>query len=270
MENFLRKIRQLIIRIIDFFYQPFDGYIPLETFRYAATGGFNTVLDIFLYFVFYNFILDRKIVDLYFISISPHIAAFLIVFPITFTTGFLLAKYITFTSSEIRGRTQLIRYMAAVSGSIFLNYVFLKFFVEYVGWWPTLSKILTTGIVVIYSYFTQKFYTFKTAGLAAQWPDTKEPYLTLLIFLLLILGDRPTPEVNFIYLRRCNWWCQFWHKGNPVKVRSCTRSCKLCRIFALHATVRCLLDGKAAKIEWARRPAVTNTIFKAFGRKSLE
>lgn len=166
MVNLARKIRLSIIGIIDFFYKPFSGYVPLETFRYAATGGFNTVLDIFLYFIFYNFILDKKIVDLYFVSISPHIAAFLIVFPITFTTGFLLAKYITFTNSEIRGRTQLIRYMLAVSGSIFLNYVFLKFFVEYVGLWPTLSKIFTTGIVVIYSYFTQKFYTFKTARFA--------------------------------------------------------------------------------------------------------
>lgn len=166
MVNFLKEIRVRIIEIIDFFYKPFAGYIPQETFRYAVTGGFNTALDIFLYFIFYNFILDKKIVDFYVVAISPHIAAFLIVFPITFTTGFLLAKYITFTSSVIRGRTQLLRYMLAVSGSIFLNYIFLKFFVEYVGLWPTVSKTLTTGIVIIYSYFTQKFYTFKTAGLA--------------------------------------------------------------------------------------------------------
>lgn len=167
MQNLAMNIRRLIIRIIDYFYKPFSSYIPLETFRYAATGGFNTALDIFLYFIFYNFILDKKLVDLYFVAITPHIAAFLIVFPITFTTGFLLAKYITFTSSEIRGRTQFVRYMLAVSGSIFLNYIFLKFFVEYVGLWPTLSKIITTGIVIIYSYFTQKFYTFKTTGFAA-------------------------------------------------------------------------------------------------------
>ncbi|MDP2889930.1 MAG: GtrA family protein [Bacteroidota bacterium] len=137
----------------------------METFRYAATGGFNTVLDISLYFIFYNFILDKQVIDLHIVSISPHIAAFLIVFPITFFTGFLLARYITFTSSEIRGRIQLIRYMISVSGSIFLNYVFLKFLVEFGGLWPTLSKIITTVIVVIYSYFVQKFYTFKTARL---------------------------------------------------------------------------------------------------------
>jgi putative flippase GtrA len=166
MVNLAKHIQLQIIQIIDFFYSPFRKFIPLETFRYAATGGFNTLLDIFLYFICYNFILDKKIIDLQIVSISPYIAAFLIVFPITFFTGFLLAKYITFTNSDMRGRIQLIRYLLSVSGSIFLNYFFLKLLVEFGALWPTLAKIITTGIVVIYSYFVQKFYTFKTTGLA--------------------------------------------------------------------------------------------------------
>ena len=161
-----KHIQLQIIQIIDFFYSPFRKLIPLETFRYAATGGFNTALDIFLYFICYNFILDKKIIDLQIVSISPYIAAFLIIFPITFFTGFLLAKYISFTNSDIRGRIQLIRYVLSVSGSIFLNYFFLKLLVEFGALWPTLAKIITTGIVVIYSYFVQKFYTFKTTELA--------------------------------------------------------------------------------------------------------
>jgi putative flippase GtrA len=165
MANVAKNLRSLIIQTIDFFYIPFQEMIPLETFRYAATGGFNTVLDISLYFICYNFILDKQVIDLHIVSISPYIGAFLIVFPITFFTGFLFARYITFTSSEIRGRVQLIRYMISVSGSIFLNYFFLKLLVEFGGLWPTLAKIITTIIVVIYSYFVQKFYTFKTSGL---------------------------------------------------------------------------------------------------------
>ncbi|MDO8930215.1 MAG: GtrA family protein [Bacteroidota bacterium] len=167
MVNVANNLRTIIIQTVDYFYAPFQHLIPLETYRYAATGGFNTVLDISLYFVFYNFILDKQVIDLYIVSISPHIAAFLIVFPITFFTGFLFARYITFTSSEIRGRIQLIRYMISVSGSLFLNYICLKFLVEFGGLWPTLSKIITTVIVVIYSYFVQKFYTFKTSRLVA-------------------------------------------------------------------------------------------------------
>lgn len=166
MTSLAKHIRLVIISVIDYFYTPFRKFIPLETFRYAATGGFNTALDIALYFICYNFVVDKQVLDLGIVSISPHIAAFLIVFPITFFTGFLFAKFITFTNSQVQGRTQLIRYLISVSGSIFLNYVFLKFLVEFAGLWPTMAKVITTGIVVIYSYFAQKFFTFKTAGLA--------------------------------------------------------------------------------------------------------
>jgi putative flippase GtrA len=167
MESLAKHIREIIIDVIDYFYSPFQKLIPLETFRYAATGGFNTLLDITLYFVCYNFVVDKQVLDLGIVSISPHIAAFLIVFPITFFTGFLFAKFITFTNSPVEGRSQLIRYMISVSGSIFLNYVFLKILVEFAGLWPTMSKIITTCIVVVYSYFTQKFFTFKTSRLVA-------------------------------------------------------------------------------------------------------
>lgn len=159
-----QKPSNLIIRIIQWFYPPFRKFIPPETFRYAATGGFNTALDIFLYFVFYNFILDKQIVDLGFVSISPYIAAFIFVFPITFISGFLLSRYVTFIDSPLRGKTQLIRYLISVCGSILLNYICLKIFVEYLFIWPTVSKMITTVVVVIYSYIIQRYFTFKTAG----------------------------------------------------------------------------------------------------------
>jgi putative flippase GtrA len=159
-----RHLVKWIIHLIDWFYPPFKRFIPIETFRYAATGGFNLALDIFLYFVFYNFLLDQQIVDFGIIAISPYIAAFIFVFPITFVSGFLLAKYVTFTSSAIQGRVQLFRYAVTVAGSILLNYVLLKLFVEYCHIWPTISKIITAVFVVAYSYLVQRYYTFKTGN----------------------------------------------------------------------------------------------------------
>ena len=170
--NPLLFFQKFINKLIERTYPLFSGIIPPETFRYAATGGANTFLDIFLYFICYNFIIDKQIIDFGFIAISPHIAAFLFVFPITFTTGFLLAKYITFTSSVMKGRIQLFRYGVSVLGAILLNYLLLKLFVEGFGIYPTISKILTTLIVVAYSYFVQRFYSFKTGKfIKKQIPD---------------------------------------------------------------------------------------------------
>jgi putative flippase GtrA len=167
MIGLLRALRSKIIWFIDWLYFPQFRFIPSEIFRYAVTGGFNTLFDLLLYFIFYNYLLHKEIVDLGFIAISPHIAAFMLVFPITFTSGFILAKYVTFSASELHGRIQLFRYGITVFGAIMLNYVFLKLFVEHFGWYATFSKLITTVIVIMYSYFSQRYFSFKTAQLAS-------------------------------------------------------------------------------------------------------
>jgi putative flippase GtrA len=159
--NAIEIVRTPINKIIDWSYKPFRGFIPIETFRYAVCGGANTAFDIFLYFINYNFILSKKMLHLKFITISPHIAALFMGFCITFPTGFFLAKYITFTQSDMKGRIQLFRYGVTVFMCILLNYVFLKLFVDLLGWYPTISKIVTTLIVVVYSYYSQKYFTFR-------------------------------------------------------------------------------------------------------------
>lgn len=135
--------------------------MPLQTFRYAACGGSVLVLSWVLYALVYNFVLDKEIVHLGFVAISPHIATFMITFPITFFTGFWLQKNIAFTYSPLRGRTQLVRYFLSVSGSIVLNYLGLKLFVEVLHIYPTPSQMITSLLTVAYSYFMQKYFTFR-------------------------------------------------------------------------------------------------------------
>jgi putative flippase GtrA len=155
--------KNIIISTIDLFYPPFRKLMNIQTFRYLACGGGNTLLDIVLYFVSYNFILDKQNLDLGFTVISPHIAAFIIAFLISFPTGFWLMRSIVFSDSILRGRVQLFRYFLLVAVCIILNYVFLKLFVEQWGIYPTPSKLLTTIIVVSFSYVTQKHFTFRAA-----------------------------------------------------------------------------------------------------------
>src|SRR3954469_12838023 len=146
-------LKGFIISIIDFFYKPFRKLMPIQTFRYAACGGGNTMLDIFLYFISYNYILGKQIVFTPAGPISPHIAAFLISFSVSFPTGYYLNRFIVFPGSILRGRIQLFRYFLLVLVCVYLNYVFIKLFVEHFHIYPTVSKILTTVIVVSFSYF---------------------------------------------------------------------------------------------------------------------
>jgi putative flippase GtrA len=154
-------VKKRIIAFIDYFYPPFRGVMPLQTFRYAACGGGNTVLDIVLFSISYNFILHKQDLDLGFYVLRPHIAAFLMAFCVSFPVGFLLNRNIVFTESTLHGRVQLFRYFLLIVACVLLNYVFLKLFVEQWHIYPTIAKIFTTFIVVTFSYLTQKNYTFK-------------------------------------------------------------------------------------------------------------
>lgn len=154
-------MKNLINSLLDFFYPFFSRFMPKQTFRYAACGGGNTILDILIYFISYNYILDKQIIHTPVGAVSPHIMAFLMSFVISFPAGYLLNRFIVFPGSTLKGRIQLFRYFVLVLVCIILNYVFIKLFVEQFGIFPTVAKILTTVIVISFSYLTQKHFTFK-------------------------------------------------------------------------------------------------------------
>lgn len=166
----MQKLAQIITKIIDFVYSPFQKYVPREIFRYAACGGGNMVLDWVLYFLTYNFIIGHELVyiDLpvfqspdFQVCLTPHIASLCIVFPITLLTGFWLNKHVTFTQSTLHSARQLARYIMIVAVNLAVNYFGLKLLVEHFAWYPTPSKICITLLTVIISFLGQKYFTFR-------------------------------------------------------------------------------------------------------------
>ena len=154
-------MRKLALRIIDFFYPPFSRWFSIGTFRYLASGGFTATTSIVAYFVIYNYILNQK--DLHFGSylITAPIAALGLDALFTFLVGFLLNKYLVFTQSNLKGRIQLFRYATVFGTNILLNYALLKILVEGFQWYPSVSKALITFVLAIFSYFSQKYFSFK-------------------------------------------------------------------------------------------------------------
>jgi putative flippase GtrA len=138
--------------------------MPLQTFRYAACGGGNTALGIFIFFVAYNFIFKKEVLHLPFIALSPHIAAMVLSFLVTFPLGFYLAIYVVFPGSFLKKRFQLFRYFLSAIGSLMLNYINLKVMVALLGFYPTVAQIINVVIVVSFSYTMQKYFAFKGAN----------------------------------------------------------------------------------------------------------
>lgn len=138
-----------------------EPIISRQFFRYGVCGAINMLLDAMWYFAIFHFVVANRFIDVGFVVISPHIASLIIVFPITFITGFLLNRYVAFQVMAYRSRGQLIRYAISVGGAILLNYVLMKLFVEHCNLWPTPSKVLTTIISSLYSFLAAKYFTFR-------------------------------------------------------------------------------------------------------------
>ena len=150
-----------LIRMVDALYiKPLRGLISRDLFGYGLCGATNMMLDTIWYFLIYHYIVCEKYLDLGIVVISPHILSLFIVFPITFFTGFWLNRNVAFRVTNISSRKQLLRYALSVVGSVIINYVCMKIFVEACSIWPTPSKMLTTIISVCYSYLMARYVTF--------------------------------------------------------------------------------------------------------------
>lgn len=147
--------------LIDFFYPPFRRWLPLQTFRYAAAGGGNTLLGFLVYYLSYHYVLREQSLDLGFYAFKSHVAALFLSFCVSFPIGFFLSKYVVFSDSVLRGRVQLFRYFMICVFNLAINYILLKILVEYFQIYPVLAQIITTTVVVLFSYLAQRHFSFR-------------------------------------------------------------------------------------------------------------
>ncbi len=157
----MESIRQFIFSFLDFFYPIFRPFMKKQIYYYIACGGGSTLLGLFIYFYIYHYALNKQELNIFFLTFKPHIATLFITTLITFPIGFFLTKYIVWSDSNIPGKKQLFRHFTFVILSTFLNYWMLKLFVEVFQWWAMPSQIITITFIVILSYLTQKYISFK-------------------------------------------------------------------------------------------------------------
>ncbi|HEY6505593.1 MAG TPA: GtrA family protein [Chitinophagaceae bacterium] len=161
MRRHIHSARDLILPVIDFFYPPFRRLMNLQTFRYAASGGGNTLLGFLVYFVSYTYIFAEKEFHFGIYAFKAHVAALFVSFCITFPIGFFMSKYVVFSDSKMKGRIQLFRYFMICMFNLALNYILLKIFVEQFHIYPVLAQVFTTSIVILFSYLAQRHFSFK-------------------------------------------------------------------------------------------------------------
>ncbi len=162
MKKVHHSLRRTILLSIDYFYPLFKKIFPLQTYRYAAAGGINTLFDNCLFAFAYHFVFKKHNYSLGFTTLSPHIASLFFAFCFSLPSGFYLNRYIVFQESGLKRHHQLMRYILVVLICVVFNFLLLKLFVDYFHWYATPSKLLTTILVIVFSYTSQTYFFFKT------------------------------------------------------------------------------------------------------------
>ncbi len=171
MRRHFHSVRDLLLPIIDFFYPPFRRLMNLQTFRYAASGGGNMLLGFATYWISFELFLRYHIANLGPLAFKAHSAALIISFIVTFPIGFFMSKYVVFNDSTIKGRVQLLRYFMICLFNLALNYILLKILVERFHIYPVIAQILTTSVVIVFSYLAQRHFSFRPSAIDNEITD---------------------------------------------------------------------------------------------------
>jgi putative flippase GtrA len=122
----------------------------------------NTSISLIVFFLAHNYLFKNQPVHVGPLTISSYIAAYILGFCLSFPVGFYLSMFVVFEGSSLKRHHQLFRYFLVIIGCMILNYICLKAFVDLLGLYPTPSQMITTVIIILFNYFSQRYFSFKT------------------------------------------------------------------------------------------------------------
>ena len=156
---------QLIRRFLDLFHPLFARFFDKQTYYYAACGGANLVSSWLFFFLFYQYLFEKRIFnfdingEIY--VVSAYTLSSMLCFVIAFLLGFLMNKFVVFTDSQLIGRVQLFRYAVSSWLSWLCSYLILKTLIEGLQFYPSIANVVASVITVFISYLLQRKYSFK-------------------------------------------------------------------------------------------------------------
>lgn len=130
-------------------------------FRFLISGGISAGVDLAVFSIFYNLVFFKHTVHLYGWVLNPYSAALIISYTCGAVTSFSINKFFVFSDSR-SWQTQLLRFVPVNLLAFAANFVLLKFFVEFLHFWPTLGRAGSAVLVAFITFNLHKHFTFQT------------------------------------------------------------------------------------------------------------
>ncbi len=135
-----------------------------KVFRYFIAAGLATVVDISVYFVMFNYILQKHTVPVPFIDDfvfqAPTVSLF-VSYSCGLVTNFSITKFFVFHESNIRTRWQFIRFAGVAFMILGLNYLLMTFLIRQLDWYPTVARTFSALSIGVLSFTIHKSFSFK-------------------------------------------------------------------------------------------------------------
>jgi putative flippase GtrA len=157
-------LKSRITGVLNIFFPLFSKWMPFQVYAYLAVGATNTLLNIALFALFYQFLLPQSLITFFGFSMASYTLALILAFIMTVPTGFWLNKYFAFSQAKdnpVENKKQLGKYFLVVLQGVGSDYIILKMLIVFGGMHPTAAKVLSTVIVLTVNFLLQKFFTFR-------------------------------------------------------------------------------------------------------------
>ncbi len=118
-------------------------------FKYAVVGCIGTAIDLGTLYVF----VDLLHLHLLFSTAMSFVLAVI--------NNFILNKYWTFRNMSRNIRKQFIKFLIVSVIGLLLTEICMAFFVYRLKLWYMLSKLITSGLVLMWNFIANKYWTFK-------------------------------------------------------------------------------------------------------------
>jgi putative flippase GtrA len=125
--------------------------------KYSIVGVIGTIIDVGSLYLMVQFSkIDPNTNKIFYLFVS-------IAFLLAVLNNYVLNKIWTFRDKSTNIKTQFLKFLLVSIIGYLLTYNFMWLFVSVMHIWYILAKLLTSGIVLIWNFLANKYWTFKSA-----------------------------------------------------------------------------------------------------------
>jgi putative flippase GtrA len=154
-------MNSVIIKIADQLPAPLSRLVKNKGFLYLCAAGTATVCDILLYFITFNYFLQKQDVLLGSVLLGAPGISLAVSYSFGLLVNFTLSKWLIFTESNLRTRHQFFRFTMVAIAVLFANYGLMKILIDALGFFPTVARASSAISIGVLSFSIHKAFSFR-------------------------------------------------------------------------------------------------------------